>query len=120
MDTNVWGKEAHLSKLSVAPHRWEYCTGCQRFMVVCANCGNNCCNGGSNEGCKDNCADAYAKQKEAGAIIKLAQQPTHNPALLKALKDCVAHFAGRPKSCGHTYECVCVVENAILAIARVE
>jgi hypothetical protein len=27
-------------------HRVEYCSHCERGMVVCGKCGNNTCNGG--------------------------------------------------------------------------
>lgn len=31
------------------PHRWDFCSHCERRMVICGQCGNNCCNGGYGE-----------------------------------------------------------------------
>lgn len=40
--------------------------------------------------------------------------------LLAALKDIDAAHSGTPKSCGHDYECVCVMDNARQAISKAE
>jgi len=49
-----------------ALHFWEYCSLCERIIVVCGTCGNNCCNGGHGKlrdgtACPD-CKSAYEMQ----------------------------------------------------------
>lgn len=44
--------------------RWEYCSLCCKFMVICS-CGNNCCNGCSGQSIHGNgcdCEEAYEYQ----------------------------------------------------------
>lgn len=55
-------------------HRWEYCSLCERNMVICGHCGNNCCNGGSGAtgigDCVDRCDSAYALQARGQSLKK--------------------------------------------------
>lgn len=53
-------------------HKWEYCTHCEKWMVVCKNCGNNSCNGGTGKKCSDNCKEANELMKKGLPKIIIA------------------------------------------------
>lgn len=38
-----------MSEYEHPPHEWYYCSQCERWTVVCGQCGNNSCNGGTGE-----------------------------------------------------------------------
>lgn len=51
-------------------------------------------------------------KKEDMALIAAA------PELLEALQDFMAESSGKPKSCGHDFECICRFDKARAAIAK--
>lgn len=55
-----------------------------------------------------------------GGVPASATSDMLTARLLHALKDCWAEMAGRPKSCGHSFHCTCVGEQAVGAIADAE
>ena len=52
--------------MSVITHYWDWCSLCERDVVICGKCGNNCCNavyGTMADGTEcDACPSAYEMQ----------------------------------------------------------
>lgn len=85
-----------MENVIVFEFKWEWCSTCERWTIICPKCGNNCCNGGYGphtgdelDGTCEICALAHQYEDLA---YKTNSQPDISKSAIKMMDSSMKNF----------------------------